>query len=416
MQLSGKNIAGLLSVATCSLLAGQARAADDWDVDSAILFYSEPDRVQAVEPVIAARRDLGDDEILSLKLVFDSLTGSSANGAVPSTLPQTFTRPSGQGDYVVDPNETPLDPSFHDTRAALSMNWDKPLDRETRRNLGFNVSREYDFTSVGANGMWQFDFNQKNTTWALGANLELDTIKPVGGTPEALSDMADDIKASKTDTESRTVVDLLFGVTQIIDRSSLFQVNLSLSQADGYMTDPYKIVSVVDDSSGEPLRYLYENRPDSRLRSSIYAKYRKMTPGKDIFTASYRYMTDDWGVDSNTFDLAYRFRLGATYYLQPHLRYYQQSAADFYRYFLVDGAAVPDEVSADYRLGEMDATTIGFKFGREINDRQSWSIRLERYLQTGESSPSEAFGQLTRQDLYPDVEATILQFNYSFVF
>jgi hypothetical protein len=296
------------------------------------------------------------------------------------------------------------------------MNWDKPLDRETRRNLGFNVSREYDFTSVGANGMWQFDFNQKNTTWALGANLELDTIKPVGGTPEALSDMADDIKASKTDTESRTVVDLLFGVTQIIDRSSLFQVNLSLSQADGYMTDPYKIVSVVDDSSGEPLRYLYENRPDSRLRSSIFAKYRKMTPGKDIFTASYRYMTDDWGVDSNTFDLAYRFRLGATYYLQPHLRYYQQSAADFYRYFLVDGAAVPDEVSADYRLGEMDATTIGFKFGREINDRQSWSIRLERYLQTGESSPSEAFGQLTRQDLYPDVEATILQFNYSFVF
>jgi hypothetical protein len=416
MQLSGKKIAGLLSVATCSLLAGQARAADDWDVDSAILFYSEPDRVQAVEPVIAARRDLGDDEILSLKLVFDSLTGSSANGAVPSTLPQTFTRPSGQGDYVVDPNETPLDPSFHDTRAALSMNWDKPLDRETRRNLGFNVSREYDFTSVGANGMWQFDFNQKNTTWALGANLELDTIKPVGGTPEALSDMADDIKASKTDTESRTVVDLLFGVTQIIDRSSLFQVNLSLSQADGYMTDPYKIVSVVDDSSGEPLRYLYENRPDSRLRSSIFAKYRKMTPGKDIFTASYRYMTDDWGVDSNTFDLAYRFRLGATYYLQPHLRYYQQSAADFYRYFLVDGAAVPDEVSADYRLGEMDATTIGFKFGREINDRQSWSIRLERYLQTGESSPSEAFGQLTRQDLYPDVEATIVQFNYSFVF
>ena len=45
MQLSRKNIAGLLSVATCSLLAGQARAADEWDVDSAILFYSEPDRV-----------------------------------------------------------------------------------------------------------------------------------------------------------------------------------------------------------------------------------------------------------------------------------------------------------------------------------------------------------------------------------
>lgn len=402
-------------MATCSLLAGQAQAEEDWDVDSAILYYSEADgRIQAIEPVIAARKDLGDDEILSWKLVLDSLTGSSASGAVPSTQPQTFTRPSGRGDYTVDANDTPLDPSFKDTRAAYSMNWDKPLDRNNRRNLGFNLSREYDFTSLGVNGLWQRDSNLKNTTWSLGANLELDSIDPVGGAPEPLTEMADQNKTSGT--ESRTILDLLFGVTQIIDRSSLVQVNLSLSQADGYMTDPYKIVSVVDGSSGEPLRQLYENRPDSRLRSAIYAKYRKMTPGKDIFTASYRFMTDDWGVDSNTFDLTYRFRLGAQYYIQPHLRYYQQSEADFYRYFLVDGEPVPGEVSADYRLGEMDATTAGFKFGRDIDGRHSWSIRLEQYLQTGEGSPSEAFGQLASQDLYPDVEATIVQFNYSFVF
>jgi hypothetical protein len=415
VQLTGKKIAGLLSVATCSLLAGQAQADDEWDVDSAILYYNEADgRIQAVEPVIAARKDLGDDEILSLKLVLDSLTGSSASGAVPSTMPQTFTRPSGRGSYSVDANETPLDPSFKDTRVAYSMNWDKPLDRDNRRNLGFNVSREYDFTSLGFNGLWTRDSNQKNTTWSMGANLELDSIDPVGGAPEPLTDMLDQDKASGT--ESRSILDLLFGVTQIIDRSSLFQVNLSLSLADGYMTDPYKIVSVVDSSSGEPLRQLYENRPDSRLRTSLYAKYRKMTPGKDIFTASYRFMTDDWGVDSNTFDFAYRFRLGEHYYIQPHLRYYQQSAADFYEYFLVDGASLPDEVTADYRLGEMDATTAGFKFGRDIDGRHSWSVRLEQYVQTGEGSPSEAFGQLAQQDLYPDVEATIVQFNYSFTF
>ena len=427
MQLSGKNIAGLLSVATCSLLAGQARAADEWDVDSAILFYSEVDRVEAVEPAIAARKDLGDDEILSTKLVFDALTGSSPNGAVPSTKVQTFTTPSGGGGegeeededegggtYTVAPNTTPLDPSFKDARAAFSMNWDKPVDREHRRNLGFNFSIEHDFTSLGLNGLWQADSNQKNTSWTWGTNIELDSINPIGGAPEPLSDMLAMSKGN--DTETRTVLDLLFGVTQVIDRSSLFQLNFSLSQADGYMTDPYKIVSVVDNISGEPIRYLYENRPDTRFRQSVFARYKKMFENKNIFTASYRYMTDDWGVDSNTFDLAYRLRLSASYYLQPHLRYYQQSAADFYRYFLVDGQPVPAEVSADYRLGEMDATTVGVKFGRDIDGRQSWSIRLERYLQTGESSPPEAFGQLTQQDLYPDLEAAIVQFNYSFVF
>jgi hypothetical protein len=64
----------------------------------------------------------------------------------------------------------------------------------------------------------------------------------------------------------------------------------------------------------------------------------------------------------------------------------------------------------------MEATTIGFKFGKDIDEQHAWSLRLELYEQTGESSPSEAFGQLAQQDLYPDVEATIVQFNYSFRF
>jgi len=33
----------------------------------------------------------------------------------------------------------------------------------------------------------------------------------------------------------------------------------------------------------------------------------------------------------------------------------------------------------------------------------------------GSGQPDEAFGQLDQQDLYPDVEAAIVQFDYSFV-
>jgi hypothetical protein len=414
MHLKKKRIAGLLSAATCSLLCSPVQAAEgEWDVDSAILFYAEDnDRVEAVEPVISAKKDLGDEEFISMKLVIDSLTGASANGAVPSTMVQTFTTPSGKSTYTADPGETPLDDTFKDTRVAYSMNWEKPIDRNNRRNLGFNVSKEYDFTSISGNAMWQHDTNQKNTTYSYGINIELDDIDPVGGVPEPLTDMTLQDKGDSSDT--RNIVDLLFGVTQVIDRTSLFQVNLSLSEADGYMTDPYKFVSVVDSVTGEPSRQLFENRPDSRSRQSLYGKYKKTLTNKDIFTASYRYMTDDWGVDSNTFDFTYRFKLNSGYFIQPHLRYYDQSEADFYHYFLVDGARVPSDASADYRLGDMEATTVGVKFGREYDEQHSWSVRLEQYVQTGDESPSEAFGQLAQQDLYPDVEATIVQFNYSF--
>ncbi len=416
MQLTKKKVAGLLSAATCTLLGSPAQSADNgWNIDSAILFYTEDNnRIEVVEPVISATKDLGDDESLSMKLVYDSLTGASATGAVPSTMVQTFTRPSGSGTYTVDPNETPLDTTFKDTRVAYSMNWEKPVDRNNRRNLGFNVSKEYDFTSISGNALWQHDTNQKNTTYSYGINIELDDFDPVGNVPEPLTDMLAQDKGSSSDT--RNIVDFLFGVTQVIDKSSLFQVNLSLSESDGYLTDPYKFVSVVDDVTGEPIQQLFENRPDSRSKQSLFGKYKKRLGNKDIFTASYRFMTDDWGVDSNTFDFTYRFRMKEGYFIEPHLRWYQQSEADFYFYFLRDSDPVPAEASADYRLGEMDATTVGVKFGKQINDQHIWSVRLEQYVQSGDSSPSEAIGQLAQQDLYPDVEATLVQFNYSFEF
>jgi hypothetical protein len=416
MQLTKKKVAGMLSAATCTLLGSPAQSADNgWDIDSAILFYTEDNnRIEVVEPVISATKDLGDDESLSMKLVYDSLTGASATGAVPSSIVQTFTRPSGSGTYTVDPNETPLDTTFKDTRVAYSMNWEKPVDRNNRRNLGFNVSKEYDFTSISGNALWQHDTNQKNTTYSYGINIELDDFDPVGNVPEPLTDMLAQDKGSSSDT--RNIVDFLFGVTQVIDKSSLFQVNLSLSESDGYLTDPYKFVSVVDDVTGEPIQQLFENRPDSRSKQSLFGKYKKTLGNKDIFTASYRFMTDDWGVDSNTFDFTYRFRMKEGYFIEPHLRWYQQSEADFYYYFLRDSDPVPAEASADYRLGEMDATTVGVKFGKQINDQHIWSVRLEQYVQSGDSSPSEAIGQLAQQDLYPDVEATLVQFNYSFEF
>lgn len=414
MQLTSRYIAGLLSSASCSLLGLPVQAADQWDVDTAILYYSETDRVSVVEPVVSIKKDLGDDEIISAKLVLDTLSGSSANGATPASTVQTFTSPSGESSYSANANETPLDSSFRDFRASLSLNWDKPTERNNRRNLGFNVSAEHDFISLGTNALWSHDFNQKNTTLSAGVSLELDKIKPVGGTPEALTDIAARNRSSSS--ENRNQLDLLFGVTQVIDKSSLLQVNYSASISDGYMTDPYKLLSVVDSTTAEPDLYLYEKRPDTRQRQSVYGKYKKQLANHDIISTSYRFMSDDWGINSHTFDLTYRLKMDSGYFIQPHLRFYQQSAADFYHYFLINGQAIPEFASADYRLGEINATTLGIKFGKTIDDKQLWSVRLEMYQQSGNSSPAEAFGQLSNQNLYPDVTALIAQVNYSFKF
>ncbi len=135
-------------------------------------------------------------------------------------------------------------------------------------------------------------------------------------------------------------------------------------------------------------------------------------------------MTDDWGIDSHTIDVRYRWELGNNQYLEPHVRYYQQSAADFYYYFLTDDVVARNNLtpgnetayaSADYRLGEMMGVTVGLKYAKRLGDNHGFDVRLEMYQQSGDSNPSEAFGALTEQDLYPDVDAVIAQFGYSFV-
>jgi len=88
MQLK-RMLSGALSLASCSLLGlSSAQAESEWYIETALMYYSEKDRVSAIEPILSMSRELSDDEFLYLKITLDSLTGASATGAVPSTRPQ----------------------------------------------------------------------------------------------------------------------------------------------------------------------------------------------------------------------------------------------------------------------------------------------------------------------------------------
>ena len=132
---------------------------------------------------------------------------------------------------------------------------------------------------------------------------------------------------------------------------------------------------------------------------------------------SYRFMSDDWGINSHTIDLKYRKTLPNRKYLQPHFRLYQQGAADFYTPFLVSGdepqsGDTSSDASADYRLGEFTGYTIGLEYG-QVNQHNSWSVALEYYLQTGDE-PGGKFGELEALEIYPDVGAVLFRVLYDF--
>ena len=433
-----KKIAPALAVASCSLLAVGSHTAlargeaGTRDFETAALFYSEADdRVSAAEPVFSATRNFEEGESLNLKAVFDALTGASPNGATPSAAPQTFSTPSGNSTYTTGVDEAPIDDTFRDTRVALSASWSAPINREWAYNTAVYGSKEYDYLSIGTSGGVKHYLNNKNTTLNGGLSFSFDRIKPEGDIASPLAKMGfndTDFNASRNaSSDAKTIMDALIGVTQVINRNTIMQFNYSLSLSEGYLNDPFKILSVIDDDTasanyggniieGGNHVYLHEARPDSRAKHSLYWQTKYALANGDVVDGSYRFMLDDWGINSHTFDLRYRLQFGSNY-LEPHLRYYMQSEADFYKRYMTSteynsGSPVLSEASSDYRVGDLNSMTVGLKYGHKLANDHEVNMRIEYYLQN--NSGDKGIGLLKDQDLYPDTSAFIFQVGYSF--
>ena len=418
-----------LATAACALLGSVAPAAvaareePKWDFNTSLLYYGEDKgRVQDISLKAIVRRLLSDDRVFSLGVTLDSLTGATPSGAIRQDVPQTFTRPSGNAAYTVAAGSLPLDDTFLDTRLAVTAAWQQPFGESSQLSVGFSGSKEYDYLHLGLNGSVAKDFNKRNTTLSAGISIARDEFDPVGGAPAPLTPMlgVGDV-SNRGGSGDKDILDVVAGVSQVVSRKLVVQANYSYSSERGYLNNPYKVLSIVDGVSGDTVSggggtshvYRFESRPDKRIKHSLYTQAKYYMGGR-VLDAAYRYMTDDWDIDSHTIDVRYRIPFADDSYLEPHLRWYTQNEADFYRLSLVDGAALPSYASSDYRLGNFDAVTAGLKFGWKTRGDNSMSVRVEWYRQNGSIPGAQIIGNQAGRDNYPDLNALIVQFSYRF--
>jgi hypothetical protein len=420
-----------LMAASCALLsAGATRSQEasvapagsglleDWSVDSALAYYHEDGRVQAIEPVVEVSKVFADGESLNFNATFDALSGASPNGALSSHSPQTFTSPSGKVAhvYTIAPGQLPADPHYHDTRFAAGTNWTLPLTRVDQLSVGGKFSAEDDFVSATVDASIAHDFNEKNTTLSFGVYNEFDSLHPVGNTPVPGSDFTSLVR---TGSQSKDGVGALLGITQVMTRTWLSEFNLSVDRFTGYLNDPYKITSIID-SAGNPTGYEYESRPDQRTRKSAYWENRLAWTSQLSMALSLRYMSDDWAVRSDTAQLHLRWSWSnRERYIEPTFRWYRQTAADFYTPFILDTAKQSTGFeSADSRLAAFHALTYGVKYAQKLpglgsRAESEFSVRAEYYQQTfNERVPVPA--ALQGLDLYPGLKAILVQIGYRF--
>lgn len=387
-----ESIKDKLRLATCSLLATSGNTVAEsienaWEVDSSYLYYSEEDRVTVNKLIGTAKGFVSPKNTASIGVVFDTMTGATPSGAVKNENPLTSTGASG-GTGVGGSTAAAALSDFDDTRVGVSLDWLHEHSRTFNINYNGAFSVENDYQSISGAVTANKETDDRATKFSLGLALTYDTIFRTGTrtTPEPISEVEDDLSRGEGEKSS---TDLIAGITQVINRRTVAQFNLAVGISNGYLTDPYKVFSVVD-ANGIEFEQYYESRPDSRLKWSFTTNLNhKLFPSNNNMHLSYRFYSDDWEVQSHTLDYKYRFNFKDTNYLEPHLRMYTQSQAKFYQNSVSatpgDPVVLPEFISADSRLDEMSSATAGLTYGNNSPD-SDFRIRLEYLHQSFENS------------------------------
>jgi hypothetical protein len=405
-----------LKAATCMLLASVAPLAHGADqpasassqIEISGLLYNE--RITVFEPTVRFTRLSPSGRSFFGLFTLDTITGASPNGTLPTGTTQTFTSASGRRSTrtAVDLPTT----EFSDHRFALEGGLQQPL-KFLNFSLGGHASHEKDYESLGVNGSLSVDFNHKLSSLTFGAGYNSDTVSPVGGTSVGLSPSG---TLTGVSDNAKHVTTWAFGGSQVMSKRWLVGLTGSLATENGYLTDPYKGLSIIDRVTGVPVSELTEKRPDTRKRKSVQADsvYHFTS---NILYLSYRHYWDDWGIRSETIDGRYRIPVGDANYLEPHLRLYNQTAADFYTWGLIRGQPIPSYASTDYRLGALTTFTLGATYGFRPGGRSSeseWTVRAEYIGQFGNSYPAGTVGVQQRVDLFPTINVFSLVLSYKF--
>ncbi len=208
------------------------------------------------------------------------------------------------------------------------------------------MSTEHDYLSRAASLDLRYSTDDRNRTYAFG----------IGGASDHI-DSENLIAIGKT----RHTLDFLVGITQALDANALVQSNLTYSRGHGYYSDPYKTL---------------DTRPDARRVLAWLTRFNRYVPSCDATVKlSYRYLHDSFGVTSHALEAAWRQPLLAGFALTPSLRYYTQSAADFYRDPPFPQGFVPGQpYTADTRLSAFGAFTPALRVERLF--AEGWSVDL----------------------------------------
>jgi len=351
--------------------------------------------------------------------VYQTTYQANANPANPAGTPQ----------HLVYSRDTQIGHSMGyasaETRKQTTLKYGYDWD-DASIDIGTGVSSEVDFLSKFANVALRRDFNDKLTSVNLGLSYT-NGYTHAEWNADGYHQMARDAWPGRFNDSiaagtrlrngqlgtftapliagSRNDIALTGGITQVVNKNDLVSTGFGYTNTTGFLTNPWKGANIFFPAGPDPavlaayptISYGYgslelEKRPSVRNQFTWDTSYLHYFDHQNAAgQLHYSLFVDSWGIIAHTVDGEWRQSLGNNWIVTPRLRYYTQSAANFYApYFFASSIAdLPNHnFSSDERLSAFGTLSPGISVSKKL----SRGLKLEAGVEYSERSGSLKLG------------------------
>ena len=177
-----------------------------------------------------------------------------------------------------------------------------------------------------------------------------------------------------------------------------FSIALDLVKQEGWLANPLQRVYFLDKSnyyvgnannisnyenpSNTDVFHLaddIERLPSTRLKYPLGMRLNYYVNEYLVIRSYFRKYLDDWGVDSNTFQVELPVKFNMSWKITPSFRYFDQTAADYFAPYN-QHLSTQDYYTSDYDLSAFSSYQVGgeFVFTDVMSKYGVWKLSLKR--------------------------------------
>ena len=341
--------------------------------------YGDNARVFIAYPSLSVSKKVTEQTSLSGKYLIDGISGASMKSQFQVDGITSATQgSSGGGDDTPD-----------ELRHEMVLGVTQAVADATFSISGiYSVEHDYSSKTIAASGA--IPFAQKNSQLGFGYTGSWDKNYP----------------QTRDWTEDKRVNAYSLAFSQVLSKTMVGQIDLSLITNSGYLSDAYQVVQVMDGNNvilREPVH------PDERTRYAAGSKTIFKVGEKSSLQLGYRFYHDSWEIDSHTLSALFQQKAFEDKFIFGYgLRSYFQSKAYFYK----EHYTVDDEyLAVDSKLKDLYSNELQFKikyFPNSESSKLSYNGLFNIYHRKTKTRDWHS----RRKDLYAVIFGFGVRYNY----